>query len=457
MKCSTCGQELQEGMGFCFRCGAAQEQEENENPAETITEETDAEVEKDIIEESDGADQTENDVPAEDIPSADDKTETGLPVEETEGPVEKDLEERNEEMSEKETPEDGEAVPEEERQSADGEEPAYTAPETAAPSVPTPLPMTRLRSAVEESRNAAAEELQSGRPAGRAVITFRSLREKLMDVGGSGKMLLLCILLTVQMALSALAAVAGMITAVTAMIQNGGRVNVGTTVSFPSLIVTAWLILLWILYAKCRKRSDTGYSGILITLRVFSIVNAVAASIGTAMILLGAFLYAFIPAGMLFASSLGSIPPEGFPTWLVVAIGPALFFCGAVYVLLAVYYGKAAAFFRDVNSVASEKIRPIRTGYLRFFCWLEIVTGVLGALGSAALIGSGKGLIRLLTSIADFQISPDAASRIVVAVAVVAAASAVSSLFAAVSYFVRDRLFKAASDVTKEIFETHRA
>jgi len=315
--------------------------------------------------------------------------------------------------------------------------------------MPTPIPLTRLRSAVEEITR------ESGPVAGgtekRTAITFQDLREKLINVGGSGKMLFLCIFSTLQLTVAALAGIAAMIASITAVIRSGGKIGGGISTSFPSVFAIAWLVLIWILCIKCRKRAISGYKGILETLRVFMIVDAVITAIGAAFVLLGAIVYLILPAGMIFASQLGSVPPEGFPVWLVLAFEPILLICCAAYVLLAVYYGKAAVFFGDVISVVSERVRPIRSGYLRFFCWLQVVTGVLGAMGFAALIGSGKALVRFLSSIPTLSIQSDVASRIVSAVAILAAVSAVGSLAAAVSYFVKERLFKAAADVTKGI------
>ena len=452
MKCLTCGQELEEGMSFCFRCGAAVTGETKDEAEEEKKEE----ASDDTLPGTDGERTEENEErPAEDAPDAEradeDLTEEKMEEEKASAPAEENAEKAAETVSSGDNEEaPSEAVPEEETESG------LPARETGGPYVPTPLPLTRLRTAAEENRNAADAAGPDGRGQGKAV-TLRDLRERLMDVGGSGTMLFFCILSTLQMALSLLAGAVSCVTTVAAVIRTGGKVSFGGAAPIPSLIVVAWLVLFWALYAKCRKRSETGYTGILIALRVFMIVNAVTAAFCAALFVLGAVLYSLLPAGLLFASSLGSVPPEGFPAWILFAAVPILFLCCAAYVLLAVYYGKAAVFFRDVNSVVSEKVRPIRAGFLRFFCWMQIALGAVAAIGSAALIGSGKGLVRLLASIPTLSLPSDVASRIVTAVAVVAAVSAVSSLVSAVSFFARERLYKAASDVTGGLFGVRKA
>ena len=448
MKCMTCGQELEDGMSFCFRCGASALQEEEKKEEKTpdpveeatkglegIKDDAADAVDKENKETDSGAaadEQMENDeAPAAAIEEGDaGPSEAALEVS---GDREKD--------ESADLPDTCEVSP------VQGEESAVQTQEGY--SMPTPIPLTRLRSAVEE--NASEVGPMAGGTEKRTAVTFQDLREKLINVGGSGKMLFLCIFSTLQLAVAALAGIAAMIASITAVIRSGGKIGGGISTSFPSIFAIAWLVLIWILCIKCRKRASSGYKGILETLRVFMIVDAVITAIGAAFVFLGAIFYLILPAGLLFASQLGSAPPEGFPVWLVLAFEPILLICCAAYILLAVYYGKAAVFFGDVISVVSERVRPIRTGYLRFFCWLQVVTGVLGAMGFAALIGSGKALVRFLSSIPTLNIPSDVASQIVSAVAILAAVSAVGSLAAAVSYFIRERLFKAAADVTKDI------
>ncbi len=442
MKCMTCGQELQKGMQFCFRCGATVCEDGEEYGAEDRLNDTVSESRQEISQARD---------PNESLPDAfqgDEAKEEGSIENEEAGSADKaDRESPDESLSDASDAANEETL-------TDLRDTAEPSSEGITPSVPTPIPLTRLRSAIVENPDnpGEAQNVTGDRPA----ITFRDLRERLFDAGGSGLMLLLCILSTTQIVLSFFSGIVSFVTALAAAIKTGGRIGGEITLSMPSLFAIAGVVLLWILYTKCRKHTESGVSGILVALRVFMIVNAVSAAVGAAMVFLGAALYALIPAGMLFASRLGSVPPDGFPAWIFVAVEPILLFSTAVCILLAVYYGKAAVFFRDIRSVFTEKARPIRTGFLRFFCWLQIVTGALSALISMALFGSGKAVVRLLSSIPGLLLPPDAAGRIVTSVAVIAVVSAVFSLIAAVTYFVKERLFKAASDVTDGIFDSNR-
>ena len=67
MKCLTCGQELEEGMSFCFRCGAAVTGETKDEAEEEKKEE----ASDDTLPGTDGERTEENEErPAEDAPDA---------------------------------------------------------------------------------------------------------------------------------------------------------------------------------------------------------------------------------------------------------------------------------------------------------------------------------------------------------------------------------------------------
>ena len=517
MKCINCGQELGEGMQFCFSCGAKVAPEEERNAADPepetapesetvseidsapasetargndtqpeavivpeaeITPEAETAAEAETVPETETAPEAETALEKETSPEAAAESETGSATENTqeeESAPESENAPESETVPESENAPENEDAPEKEstpdtspEEASSGEEnPAPDAlPEGEAgdPGMPTPLPLTRLRSALQDAsgEETGGEEKKEAQKDG--FTAFREIRERLGAIAGSGTMMLLCILLSVQIAFSL---VAGMVSAVASlstlpeMIRNGNDINLRVNFPIgggPSLLVIAEVVILWILFTKARKGMAPGKeTGLLKTLRIFMIIECVGSAVGAGICLLMTGFYMIFPLGMLMAESFGSMAPAGFPMWIFIAIIPALLFLTGFAVLAAVYYGWAAYFFGDLQNVLSGRPAPIRTGFLRVFCWIQVGYCALTAVASAALIGAGRGIVYNATRIFGYTIAPEVASRIVTSVAIVMVISVVSSVISAVVSFAKERLYRAAGDAGREVFGSPKA
>ena len=517
MKCINCGQELGEGMQFCFSCGAKVAPEEERNAAdpepetapesETVSEidsapasetargndtqpeavivpeaeiapETETAVEAETVPETETAPEAETAPEKETSPEAAAESETGSATENTqeeESAAESENAPESETVPESENAPENEDAPEKEstpdtspEEASSGEEnPAPDAlPEGEAgdPGMPTPLPLTRLRSALQDAsgEETGGEEKKETQKDG--FTAFREIRERLGAIAGSGTMMLLCILLSVQIAFSLVAGMVSLVASLSTlpeMIRNGNDINLRVNfpiVGGPSLLVIAEVVILWILLTKARKGMAPGKeTGLLKTLRIFMIIECVGSAVGAGICLLMTGFYMIFPLGMLMAESFGSMAPAGFPTWIFIAMVPVFLFLTGFAVLAAVYYGWAAYFFGDLQNVLSGRPAPIRTGFLRVFCWIQVGYCALTAVASAALIGAGRGIVYNATRIFGYPIAPEVASRIVTSVAIVMVISVVSSVISAVVSFAKERLYRAAGDAVREVFGSPKA
>ncbi|MBR5742875.1 MAG: hypothetical protein IKX85_03655 [Clostridia bacterium] len=317
------------------------------------------------------------------------------------------------------------------------------AAEEAPAGMPTPLPLTRLRASIGEEKSEKAEE--NGAPDLRA--GFGEAKERLLAVAGSGFMLLLCIVLSLQIALSLAASLA-----VTAEIlrefMEGNSVTVRSAVS-PSLIEIATAVLLWIVYARARKSPPKTSGGVIKALRVFAIVKAVFTGIAAGTVLFAGLVGALTPQLLVLYRYGSTITGERLAR-LAAILSVSLFLTAPILILMMVYQLMLARYYGGVLSALAGPAKPIGTGFLRVWCWIEIVINALGALGGAALLGAGKYVVYGLVEVLGFRMTPESESAFVTAVIAFAAVTIVSSLAACLMSFAKERLFRNSSRAVRE-------
>lgn len=482
MICQNCGRELSDLMRFCPACGAKREEttefaaeatgkpeterteetaaaEENGVPAaaEENAEERREEIKRTAEEtlEAAGVQGPADAEPEEDVLPEEEKG--SAPSEEaSEGTSEEALEEPSEETSDEpveetleETRENGgdETSPvsrgENEENEASGEEAVKDAAEEAPAGMPTPLPLTRLRASIGEQAGEKAEE--NGAPGLRAGLG--EAKDKLLAVAGSGFMLLLCIVLSLQIALSLVASLA-----VTAEILReffeGNSVTVRSAAS-PSLIEIATAVLLWIVYARARKSPPKTSGGVMKALRVFAIVKTVFTGIAAGTVLLAGLAVTLVPQLFGLYRYGSGIPGVNLARFSAL-LGVSLFLTLPILILMMVYQIMLTRYYGGVIDALAGPAKPIGTGFLRVWCWIGIVVNALGALGGAALLGAGKYVVYGMTDVLGYRLTPESESAFVTAVIAFAAVTIVSSLAACLMNFAKERLFRNSSRAVRE-------
>ena len=473
MICRNCGKELTDLMAFCPNCGAKREETpesdagRTETPEETEYEEkapAEASSVPETIEEAaeerpeEAPDTKEQETPetaAEETGSVESGPEDNVLPEEENGSSSEESSEETPEESPGETPETAgeeaapastEAAPETFEEKETGEEGPQSEKEQPLTGMPTPLPLTRLRASIGEQAGEKNEEKseENGAP-GRA--GFAEARDRLLAVAGSGFMLLLCIVLSLQVALSFAAGVTVTVEVLRELFE--GNSVTSRSVVTPSLIEIATMVLLWVVYARARKSPPKTSGGVIKALRVFAIIQAVLSGLAAGLFVLAGLGVTLVP--QLFGlSRYGSGIPGVDRARVAALLGVSLFLTTPVFILAMVYQILLARYYGGVLAALDGTPKPIKTGFLRAWCWIGIVVNALGALGGAALLGAGKYVVYGMTDFLGYRLTPESESAFITAVIAFAVVTIVSSLAACLLNFAKERLFRNSSRAVRE-------